>query len=160
MKELKACGSVLPACRSLCLDGGKGERLPPPQCHERGLRRIMGDGRYGLRIQRAECTVVDSPETGTTTDTKQKEKEMARAIAEPVLTENGVAFTVMTTEFVKRDCVISIDALAQLSKQSPEEIDPIGVYRVFEANINGVARRLVAANVPGSPLQLNARSFH
>lgn len=84
---------------------------------------------------------------------------MNRPIAEPILTKNGVAFTV-SVDFVKRDCVISEEALAKLSALQPGTSDPIETFRAFEAKINGVARRMVAANVQGTPLQLGPDSFH
>lgn len=84
---------------------------------------------------------------------------MSAAAAEPRLTENGVRFTV-SVDFVKRDCIISIDALAKLSAAQSGISDPMEVFHAFEAKINGVARRLVAANVQGIPLQLGPHSFH
>jgi hypothetical protein len=84
---------------------------------------------------------------------------MTQAIAEPTLTENGVAFTV-SVDFIKRDCIISKEALAKLSLLQNGIADPMETFRAFEAKINGVARRMVVANVQGTPLQLGPDSFH
>lgn len=75
-----------------------------------------------------------------------------------MLTENGVAFTV-SVDFVKRDCIISRDALAKLSHLQAGMVDLMETFRAFEAKINGVARRMVVANVKGSPLQIGPLSF-
>jgi hypothetical protein len=77
----------------------------------------------------------------------------------PTLTENGVAFTV-AVDFVNRDCVISWDALPKLSDVETGIVDPMETFLAFEARINGVARRMVAANVQGTPLQLGPRCFY
>lgn len=77
---------------------------------------------------------------------------------EPRITDAGIAFTVLV-DSVKRACVISNEALAKLSKLKDGDIDPMTVYRAFEANINGVARRLVAANVQGTPLLVGPQFF-
>ncbi|HYD60945.1 MAG TPA: hypothetical protein VEC35_11350 [Noviherbaspirillum sp.] len=84
---------------------------------------------------------------------------MDRTTAGPTLTNDGVTFTVVTTDFVKRDCLVSNEALAQLSSLASGTIDPMATFHVFEAKIQGVARRLVNANVPGSPLRLGPQSF-
>jgi hypothetical protein len=92
-------------------------------------------------------------------DTLTKESEMTQLMVEPILTKNGVAFTV-SVDFIKRDCVVSTDALAKLSPLEAGIVDPMGTFRAFEAKINGVARRMVAANVQGTPLQLGPHSFN
>lgn len=84
---------------------------------------------------------------------------MTHTLAEPQLTNDGVAFTVRV-DSVNRDCFISNEALATLSRQSAGDASPIDTFRAFEATINGVARRMVAANVPGDPLKLGPNSFH
>jgi hypothetical protein len=83
---------------------------------------------------------------------------MTQSITEPKLTENGIAFTV-TVDFIRRDCVISLDALPKLSDGQTGIVDPMATFRAFEARIYGVARRMIAANVPGTPLQVGAASF-
>jgi hypothetical protein len=80
--------------------------------------------------------------------------------AKPALTKDGVAFTVVTAEFITRDCLITKEALVKLTNMPTENIDPLEIFHAFEAKINGVARRLVNANVPGDPLQLGPHSFH
>jgi hypothetical protein len=78
---------------------------------------------------------------------------------QPHLTDQGVAFAVRV-DFARRECVISLDALAKLSALRSGASSPLDTFRAFEARINGVARRMVAANVPGDPLQLGPNSFH
>lgn len=84
---------------------------------------------------------------------------MTQTIAGPTLTESGVAFTV-SVEFIKRDCIISREALAKLAALQSGGDDPMETFHAFEAKINGVARRMIAANVQGTPLQLGPNSFH
>ncbi|HEY4540954.1 MAG TPA: DUF1488 family protein [Noviherbaspirillum sp.] len=84
---------------------------------------------------------------------------MAHTIAAPALTGNGVAFTVMTTDFVKRDCLITKEALDAISPNRAGEHAAVEVFQAYEAKICGVARRLIAANVPGTPLTLGPQSF-
>ena len=85
---------------------------------------------------------------------------MTLSIAKPVLRTDGVAFTVMTNDFIKRDCLITREALVKLTNLPGTTIDPMEIFRAFEAKINGVARRMVTANVAGNPLQLRPESFH
>ncbi|MGH8807105.1 MAG: DUF1488 family protein [Noviherbaspirillum sp.] len=84
---------------------------------------------------------------------------MTHSVAQPKMTENGIAFTVRV-DSINRDCLISMDALSKLSQLRSGVSDPMETFRAFEATINGVARRMVTANVPGTPLQLGPRSFH
>lgn len=79
--------------------------------------------------------------------------------AQPQITESGVTFTVRV-DSTNRDCVISREALAKLSRLRPGVSDPMETFQAFEAMINGVARRMVAARVPGTPLRLEPESFH
>ena len=83
---------------------------------------------------------------------------MTNTTGQAQMTENGIAFTVRV-DSVNRDCVISLDALSKLSQLRAGITDPMETYRAFEATINGVARRMVTANVPGTPLQLGPQSF-
>jgi len=83
---------------------------------------------------------------------------MTQTTTEPIITKSGIAFTVRV-EFVNRECIVSNEALAKLSKLRDGNADPIETFRAFEATINGVARRLVAAGVPGDPLLLGPQSF-
>jgi hypothetical protein len=84
---------------------------------------------------------------------------MENHLSQPRVTESGIAFTVRV-DSVDRDCVISNDALAKLSALQNGMHDPLQTFHAFEAKINGVARRLVSANVPGTPLLLGPDSFH
>lgn len=84
---------------------------------------------------------------------------MTQPAEQPQVTDKGVAFTVRV-DFVKRECLISLDALSKLSAMQSGASTPLDTFRAFEATINGVARRLVAANVQGTPLQLGPNSFH
>lgn len=74
------------------------------------------------------------------------------------LTEGGVAFTVRV-DSLNRDCLISTEALSKIAQLGTGKLDPLATYYAFEASINGVARRLVAANVKGTPLQLGPNNF-
>lgn len=84
---------------------------------------------------------------------------MEQHIHQAHVVENGIAFTVRV-DSVDRECVISNDALAKLSASQSGAHDPLQTFHAFEAKINGVARRLVSAHVPGDPLQLGPNSFH
>jgi hypothetical protein len=84
---------------------------------------------------------------------------MTQATEQPQMTEDGVTFTVRV-DSVNRNCIISKDALAKLSQFGSSNPDPMETFHAFEATINGVARRMVAANVQGTPLKLSPASFH
>lgn len=79
----------------------------------------------------------------------------------PYQTPEGVAFTV-SVEYVRHDCLITDEALRKLSvlgsTENPE-IDRMSIFHAYEAKINGIARRLVAAGVKGSPVRVNANSM-
>jgi hypothetical protein len=83
---------------------------------------------------------------------------MTQATAQPQITEHGIAFTVRV-DSVNRDCVISQEALSKLSQLRSGISDPMETFHAFEATIHGTARRMVAANVQGTPLQLGPNSF-
>jgi hypothetical protein len=87
------------------------------------------------------------------------ENKMSQAMAQPQITENGIAFTVRV-DSVNRDCVISLEALSKLSQLRSGISDPMETFHAFEASILGTARRMVGANVQGTPLQLGPNSFH
>lgn len=78
----------------------------------------------------------------------------------PVLVDGGVAFTVVTFDFARHDCVISKEALSVLSKKQSGDFGPMDIFLANEAKIRGVARRMIAARVKGWPLQIEPRSFH
>lgn len=79
--------------------------------------------------------------------------------SQPHLVNDGVAFTVCV-DYVERNCIISTDALTKLSQMGAGDADLMKTYCAYEANINGIARRLVGAGVPHSPLWLDAKNFH
>jgi hypothetical protein len=78
--------------------------------------------------------------------------------SQPHAVSNGIAFTV-SVDFVKRDCVVAAEALTKLSGLGSGKADLMQTFLAYEANISGIARRLVAAGVPGTPLQLDMRNF-
>jgi len=88
----------------------------------------------------------------------KQEHHMPLSPTEPRLTTDGVVFTV-SVDFVKRECMISAEALSKLSRFQNGVADPMETFRAFEATINGVARRMVAANVKGTPMRLGPDSF-
>lgn len=79
----------------------------------------------------------------------------------PHLTSEGVIFTV-TVDSLDRECLIKEEALQQLSSlRSKDDMkgDTMDVFHAFESKIYGVARRLVAAGVSGTPLVLTRNTF-
>lgn len=85
---------------------------------------------------------------------------MNELLNRPTVSQEGVSFTV-TVDFIRRDCLITIEALHKLcavKREDPDE-DIMKIFNAFEAKINGVARRLVAAGVAGSPLTLHPETF-
>ena len=82
------------------------------------------------------------------------------ASSKPHLTENGdgVAFSVCV-DYVNRDCVVPKEVLAALSQRELDQTKLLDTYFAYEANINGVARRMVAARVQGAPMRLDVRNF-
>lgn len=80
---------------------------------------------------------------------------------EPHLTSEGVVFTV-SVDYASHECLITDEALRQLSplgRNADSEIDSMKIFHAYEAKINGIARRLVAAGVKGDPLRVNAGSL-
>jgi hypothetical protein len=88
----------------------------------------------------------------------ESEHAMSELSSVVKMTKNGIGFSVCV-EFVNRDCFISNEALIKLASQMFEVIGPMQTFRELEANITGVARRLVRAGVKGSPLQLTPNTF-
>jgi hypothetical protein len=76
-------------------------------------------------------------------------------LSQPHLVNNGVAFTV-SVDYVKHACVVSKDALTTLE---PGEADVMQTFSTYEATISGIARRLIAAGVPGTPLLLGVQNL-
>lgn len=83
---------------------------------------------------------------------------MSPATMQPRAIKSGIKFTV-SVEFVSRKCLISNEALSKLAQHRTGPLDAMATFRAYEATIQGVARRLVAANVPGDPLRLGPESF-
>ena len=85
---------------------------------------------------------------------------MNQPLSNPRLSDEGVAFTVVV-DYAKRDCLLTTQARKQLRaiKSDDPDVDIMGIFKVFEANIAGVARRLVAAGVAASPLVLRPETF-
>jgi hypothetical protein len=84
---------------------------------------------------------------------------MDATLVEPCLTDEGISFMV-TVGFVQRECVVSKEALAHLRQMHGFSMDLMNIYRAFEAKINSVARCLVLAGEPASPLLLGPQCFH
>ena len=86
---------------------------------------------------------------------------MQSPITQPLRTPKGIAFTVVV-EFEGRECLVTDEALQKLSEHKNSEgqpLDSMKIFQAFEATINGVARRLIAAGVPGTPLMMNPNTF-
>jgi hypothetical protein len=77
----------------------------------------------------------------------------------PRLLKDGVKFIVVV-EFVEHECLVTREALSKLANLQSGEADAMEIFRAYEAQICGVARRHIAANVPGRPLRLGPHSFH
>ena len=78
----------------------------------------------------------------------------------PEVFNGGIAFTVVTLDYARHACIISKDALLSLAKLKNGDFGPMEIFLAHEAKIRGVARRMIAARVKGSPLQIEAHSFH
>lgn len=83
---------------------------------------------------------------------------MSKAVSEPRVAEEGITFMV-EVGFIDRECLVSRNALAHLQRMKGGQLDFMEIYRTFEDQIHGVARRLVVAGVSGSPLVLGAAYF-
>lgn len=83
---------------------------------------------------------------------------MSKTLVEPQLADEGVFFTV-TAGFSERDCLVSKNALAYLSRIQGHTMNFMNTYLAFEAKIHSVARRLVVAGESASPLILGAAYF-
>lgn len=86
---------------------------------------------------------------------------MTQPIRSLDLSQEGVTFTVVV-DSVKRDCLITAQALHKLRefKSEDPDADIMEIFKAFEAKINGIARRLVAAGVAGSPLIMRPETFN
>jgi len=86
---------------------------------------------------------------------------MSHYTPQPLLTRDGVVFTVRV-DSLDRECLVTIDALDKLSALKNIDVvdaDAMDIFHAFENTINGVARRLVAAQVPGTPLMMRQSTF-
>jgi hypothetical protein len=86
---------------------------------------------------------------------------MSHYTPQPLLTHEGVVFTVRV-DSLDRECLISKEALHKLSELKAIDVSDAGtmdIFHAFENTINGVARRLVAARVPGTPLMMRPHTF-
>lgn len=86
---------------------------------------------------------------------------MSHYTPQPLLTRQGVVFTVRV-DSLDRECLITEEALHKLSELKSidtTDADPMDIFHAFEDTINGVARRLVAARVPGTPLTMRPATF-
>ncbi len=82
-------------------------------------------------------------------------------IPQPTLTNDGVAFTV-TVESVIHQCLVTHEAIQMLSAMKnidDHDANMIKLFHAYEATIHGVARRMVAAGVPGRPLVMRSTTF-
>jgi len=80
---------------------------------------------------------------------------------QPLMTREGVTFTVRV-DALDRECLITEEALLELSRLKAvdaPQTSMMEVFHAFESTINGVARRMVFARVPGSPLRLGGKTF-
>lgn len=85
---------------------------------------------------------------------------MAHFSENPAVVDGGIVFMVTTLDFSKHQCIISEEALLSLAALKNGDFSLMEIFLAHEAKIRGVARRLIAAKVKSSPLQLEARSFH
>ena len=86
---------------------------------------------------------------------------MGQYTPQPLPTAEGVVFTVQV-DSLNRECLITDEALDKLSAHKNinfADSDKMDIFHAFEDTINGVARRLVAARVPGTPLMMRSRTF-
>jgi hypothetical protein len=87
---------------------------------------------------------------------------MSDYIPQPRMTTEGITFTVRV-DSVNRECLITKEALGKLSGlksiDTSDDADTMDTFHAYEATICGVARRLVAARVPGTPLRINPNTF-
>lgn len=86
---------------------------------------------------------------------------MHDSVFQPRMTKRGVAFAV-SNGARKRECLISTAALervAAIKNVDATDADPIELFRAFEATINGVAQRMVAADDASRLICLLPESF-
>jgi hypothetical protein len=87
---------------------------------------------------------------------------MDYSTTEPRLTAKGIIFSV-EIDSSERKCFISrnaLDKLSELKNIDTTDADAMEVFHAFQVTIRDVARRLVAANVSGTPIVLTPTTFH
>jgi len=90
-----------------------------------------------------------------------QEHTMGHYTPQPLSTSEGVVFTVRV-DSLDRECLVTDEALNRLSIHKNMDFSGAGkmdIFHAFEDTINGVARRLVAARVPGTPLMMRSATF-
>lgn len=85
---------------------------------------------------------------------------MDHSSSQPHLSKEGVTFTVIV-DSVRHECLITSQALFALSsdRNQDTDIDMMAIFHAYEPNINGVARRMLAAGVAGDPLIMRPETF-
>ncbi|MDB5762029.1 MAG: hypothetical protein JWQ21_1024 [Herminiimonas sp.] len=86
---------------------------------------------------------------------------MNQYIDQPRMTKSGVVFSIRIGSR-SRECLISEEALKKLSalkNVDASDADPMEIFHAFERTIDGAARRLITANVRGTPLLMQADTF-
>ena len=83
---------------------------------------------------------------------------MDNSLESPRLMKDGVMFTV-TVDYRNYDCMVSQQTLADLCQSGRKKLDLLDAYGAYEARIKGVARRLIAAGITGSPILLETKYF-
>ncbi|OGB27387.1 MAG: hypothetical protein A3I66_00535 [Burkholderiales bacterium RIFCSPLOWO2_02_FULL_57_36] len=83
---------------------------------------------------------------------------MNKGDVHPRLVAQDIHFK-LTVGFVKRDCIISKNALAYLGRSRSGLTDCMEIYSHFENDIHSVAHRLIVAGESASPLILGAAYF-
>ena len=76
---------------------------------------------------------------------------MVNSLESPRLMKGGVMFTVVV-DYQSHDCLVSRQTLCDLCRSAGKKIDLLDAYGAYEARIKGVARRLIAAGITGSPI--------
>ena len=83
---------------------------------------------------------------------------MVNSLESPRLIKGGVMFAVVV-DFQSHDCLVPQQTLSDLCQSGDKKIDLLDAYGAYEARIKGVARRLIAAGISGSPILLETKYF-
>jgi hypothetical protein len=73
--------------------------------------------------------------------------------------ENGAVLFNVVADSIERECVVSKNALAYLSRLKGGSCEALDIYAAYHAQIHKVAKRLVTAGENASPLVLGAGYF-